>query len=286
MRIVDTHQHLWDLDRLSVPWLAAEDSVLQRSHVTSDYLTATAGLDLAASIYMEVDAEPSQHELEVAYITEVCERQDTPTVAAVVAARPDDPGFRDYLEGLRNNPYVKGVRRILHVDETPAGHCLSEAFIAGVRLLGERGLCFDICIRPGELNDAARLIELCPETRFVLDHSGNPDVGWQDFDAWRAALGKVATHDNVVCKVSGFIKTAAKGAWTAENLAPIVDHVFDAFGPRRVLFASDWPVCTLTVTLREWVEALQTIVATRPLEEQECLFHQNAERFYGLGPLG
>jgi len=286
MRIVDTHQHLWDLDRLSVPWLAAEDAILQRSHVTSDYLAATAGLGFAASIYMEVDAEPSQHALEVAYVTEVCERQDTPTVAAVVAARPDEPGFRDYLESLRNNQYVKGVRRILHADETPPGHCLSEAFIAGVRLLGERGLCFDICIRPGELDDAARLIELCPETRFVLDHSGNPDVGWQDFDAWRTALGKVAKHDNVVCKVSGFVKTATKGAWTAEDLAPIVNHVFDAFGPRRVLFASDWPVCTLTATLREWVEALQAIVATRPLEEQECLFHQNAERFYGLGPLG
>ena len=144
------------------------------------------------------------------------------------------------------------------------------------------GLSYDICIRPGELPDAAKLIEECPGTRFILDHCGNANVQAKDRTQWQNDIGEVAKRKNVVCKVSGIVASAKPGAWSADDLAPIVNHTLDVFGPNRVMFGGDWPVCTLAATYRQWVEALKAIVKERKEEEQRKLFYDNAVKFYGL----
>src|SRR5205085_1325444 len=124
------------------------------------------------------------------------------------------------------------------------GYCLDKKFIRGVRLLGERGLSFDLCLRPGELLDGARLIGACPDTRFILDHCGNADVQAKDHSRWQKDLAAVAGHKNVVGKVSGIVASAQPGRWTPDDLAPIIRHTLEVFGPDRVMFGGDWPVCT------------------------------------------
>ena len=153
---------------------------------------------------------------------------------------------------------------MLHAAETPPGHCLDKRFIEGIRLLGKLGLSFDLCMRAAELGDAAKLIDACPDTSFILDHCGNASVRTKDLSGWKADIGRIAERKNVVCKVSGIVASAAPGPWTANDLAPIVNHVLDQFGPDRVVFGGDWPVCTLAATYRQWVEALRQIVADRP----------------------
>jgi len=280
--IVDTHQHLWDLRKFRLPWLK-ESPRLARSFLMEDYLEATRGLGVVKSVYMEVDVEPAQQVEEAEYVIEICRRKAGPMVGAVISGRPASVEFKEYIDRFKGSPEIKGVRQVLHVPSTPRGYCLDERFVRGVGLLGDRGLSFDICIRPEELRDAATLIDACPRTSFILDHCGNAKVRSRDLSGWRADLSRVADRKNVVAKVSGIVASAAPGPWKPDDLAPIINHVLDAFGPDRVVFGGDWPVCTLAASYREWVEALTSIVRGRSEEDRRKLFHDNAVRVYRLG---
>lgn len=291
--IIDTHQHLWDLDLFRLPWVRGNPK-LNRSFLTADYLQATRGLHVVKAVYMEVAVDPQQQREEAEYILELCRSDDHPTVAAVISGRPAVEGFEDYFRPYADSPHIKGVRQILHAG-TPAGFCLQPEFVRSMRRLGDLRMCFDLCMRPSELLDGARLADLCPETRFVLDHCGNADVQWyrgetakqestiRQREQWRRDLAEIAKRKNVTCKISGIIARVTPDDWQAEDLAPIVDHCLDQFGPDRVMFASDWPVCTLGASLAQWVAALKQIMADRPIEQQRKLFHDNAEEFYELG---
>ena len=132
------------------------------------------------------------------------------------------------------------------------------------------------------MRDGIKLVESCPDTRFILDHCGNANLQAKDRAQWQRDMTQFGKCKNVVGKVSGFIASARGGKWTVDELAPIVNHTLEAFGPDRVMFGGDWPVCTLAATFRQWVDALKAIVRTRKEADQRKLFHDNAVRFYGL----
>ena len=283
LAIIDTHQHLWDLSKQTLPWLEA-GSKLNHNALPTDYRKATEGLNVTRAIYMEVDVTPAQQVEEAESVLELIRSRKTPTVAAVISGRPSSEAFSKYLAGFKDAPAIKGVRQVLHSPKTPSGYCLDPAFIRGIQALGKAGLMFDLCMRATELRDGAKLIDACPDTVFILDHCGNADVRSKDLSAWRREIAEVAKRRRVVCKVSGIVASTQGMPWTADDLAPIVNHVLDTFGPDRVMFGGDWPVCTLGATYRQWVEALKTIVRDRPEKDQRKLFHENAERVYRLGP--
>jgi L-fuconolactonase len=287
--IIDTHQHLWDLQRFRLPWLDAIEA-LRRSFLMADYLQATRDLNVVQSVYMEVDVDPDQQQDEAAYIVDLCERSDNPMTAAVVSGRPDSDQFNDYAAALRDNAWIKGIRRVLHTQ--PPGHCLQPAFIKGVRRLGEVGLSFDICCVPSELANAVKLVEACPDTRFILDHCGNASVPTFKPDQpdpalsaqarqWRDDISLIAQQPQVICKISGIVAGAGTN-WTAADLAPPINHCLNTFGPNRVIFGGDWPVCTTNATYTTWVEALLKIIAPRSAADQRKLLHDNAVQCYGL----
>lgn len=278
--IVDTHQHLWDLRRFRLPWLE-KGSSLDRNYLMRDYLKAADGLNIVKTVYMEVDVDPAQQVDEADCVIGLCQRADNPMVAAVISGRPAADGFAAYLARYKDSALIKGIRQVLHGASTPRGTCLDRKFVAGVRRLGDLGMSFDLCMRPDELLDAAKLVDACPEMRFILDHCGNAPVQNKDLSGWKKGIAAVARRKNVVCKVSGIVAGARK-EWTADDLAPAVKHTLEVFGPDRVMFAGDWPVCTGRATLRQWVEALKSIVRDRPRPEQKKLFHDNAVAFYGL----
>jgi len=279
--IVDTHLHLWDLKRFNLPWIQ-KGSPLARSFVMKDWLTATAGLNVVKAVYMEVDVDPKQQNAEADYVIDICRQNKTPMTAAVISGRPAAADFEKYINRFKGNTFIKGIRQVLHTPATPAGFCLGAAFVKGIRLLGDRGLSFDLCMRPTELRDGLKLAEACPNTRFILDHCGNGPVHAKDRSQWQKDLAALAQRKNVVCKVSGIVAQCRQGKWTANDLAPVVNHTLESFGPERVLFAGDWPVCTLAATYRQWVDALKQIVRQRPLAQQRRLFHDNAVAYYGL----
>jgi L-fuconolactonase len=293
--IVDCHQHLWDLEKFKLAWLKP-GTVLARSYVMADYRAAIEGTGIERSIYMEVDVDLAQQQAEADHLIEICKSGVAPTIAAVVSGRPAAASFKDYVTPFRNSPYIKGVRQVLHGGGTPAGFCLGKEFVAGIRLLGELGLSYDLCLRPKELSDGAELAKQCPATRFVVDHCGNADPEAflkpgdsriadakvdHTAEAWRRDIDRLAAQPNVICKISGIVARAPKN-WTADDLAPIVNHCLDAFGPTRVVFGSDWPVCLNGAPLRDWVAALKQIISNRPASEQRQLLRDNALAFYRL----
>lgn len=279
--IVDTHQHLWDLKRLRLPWLPASGP-LAGDHVMADYLKEARGLDIERTIYMEVDVAPEQHVEEAAYALSLIGKRGSPMVGAIIGGRPADEGFAAYMSRFKAEPRVRGVRQVLHSSATPQGYCLQAGFLKGVQRLGEMGLAFDVCLPAPFLGDAAKLADACPETRLIIDHCGNPNVQQGVQDNWMRDMAAIARRPNVACKISGIVATAKQGAWSPDDLAPFIAHCRDVFGPERIVFGSDWPVCTLVASLREWVTALRQIIAHWPLPEQRKLLRDNAARWYRI----
>ena len=286
--IIDTHQHLWDLRMFKPPWLANAAPVLASNHVTKDYLAAVKGLNVVKAIYMEVDVHPRDHVREARHVIELAKSKQHPTAAAVISGRPNQEGFAGYLTPLLESGYVKGVRQVLHVPSAKQGLCLERQFVASMRFLGEKGLTYDLCMRPTELDDGAKLAGLCKETTFIVDHCGNADPSAflagesgaatpaHKAEPWKRSIAKLAGLQNVVCKISGVIARVPKPVWKPDHLAPIINFCLDEFGPDRVVFGGDWPVCKLGGSFKQWVNALKQVIAERPAAEQKKLLHVRA----------
>ena len=286
--IVDTHLHLWDRKVLRLPWVASAQGkardVLAHDHLLSDYAKATEGLKVTRAVYMEVDVAEEDEVKEAEYVSRLCLEGRSPLQAAVISGRPASDGFAAYLDHFKGNQFIKGLRQVLHTPATPPKLCLEESYAKGVRLLGDRGLSFDLCLRNDQLEYGAELIDRCPGTRFILDHCGNPHAGTNDLEGWRKGLAKVAGTKNrdVMCKVSGIYGNVTSEDWPADRLAPIVRAVVDLFGWDRVMFAGDWPVVNLGSSFKGWVETLKQIVRADSALNQARLFRDNAIKFYGL----
>jgi L-fuconolactonase len=279
--IIDTHQHLWDPARINPPWLQGAAELIRSKHHLPEYREATAGLNVTA-IYMEIDVAEADLDREAEEVIGLCRDPASGIAAATIGGRPDAPGFADYAKRHAASGKVRGVRRVLH-GSTPAGYCLRPEFVAGIQGLGELGLHFDLCMRPTDLMDGAALAKQCPGTRFVLDHCGNGSVtgSTAELEGWKKSIGSLAALGNTICKISGVIAGLPKDMGT-EALAPIVNHCLDSFGPDRVVFGGDWPVCLMGRPLRVWIDGLTEIISNRPAAEQLALWSGNARKFYRL----
>ncbi len=296
--VVDTHQHLWDLNVLNLPWLDGVPE-LASEHVMSTYAEASEGFEVAKTVYMEVDVSPDQMRTERDYVFGLCDADDNPMAGTTLRARPGVEGFADWVNSLADDNRAKGFRQVIHPPDKAPDYCLQDAFVNDIRLLGEINKHFDICIRPADLGSALELAKRCPDTRFVLDHCGNPhpeivngslspddhdrnDVYWHDPDQWKRDIASLGQQPNVVCKISGIIARLPEGKDASTCLADTVNHCLDSFETDKVVFGSDWPVCTLGATYQLWIDALGAVISERPEDIQRKLLHDNAVAFYGL----
>jgi L-fuconolactonase len=281
--IVDTHVHLWDIPQFPRPWLAALPA-LSRPFGLAEYRDQTAGLPIAAMVFVETAVAPSYALLEARWAVSLAAAD--PRLCGVVAAAPLDDGLqaRPYLDALAAlGPLVKGVRRNLQDERDPA-FCQRPDLVAGVRLLAAYDYSFDICIRHDQLPAVATLVRACPAVSFVLDHLGKPAIRDQQLDPWRDQLAAFAELPNVACKLSGLVTEADWQRWQPEDLAPYITHALEVFGPNRVLFGGDWPVVTLASSYRRWVETLDALTAKHSADDRRRLWSDNARRWYRLPP--
>ncbi len=279
MQIIDTHQHLWDLDKLPYSWTANQPK-LNRSFRIDDYLEATRGIEVIKSVHVEADIDEAFIPDETRYILELSERDDNPLSGVVANGRPEHDNFREYVRQFAGHPNLKGIRRLLQSE--PDELSTTTTFTENIRSLAEFGLSFDICVRDHQLPVAIRLVKECPNVSFILDHCGNPDIKNRDYDAWRERIAEIADLPNVVIKVSGIVVNTDVENWTVEDLRPAIEHVIASFGWDRVMFGSDWPVCTLAASYRQWFDALNFLVKGASEENKRKLFKENAERVYRL----
>jgi L-fuconolactonase len=280
--IIDAHVHLWDPARYEIPWLSQEPA-LDARYELAEYAEQTRGIEIEAFVYEEIDIAPDYRLLEVRQADAYAVAD--PRLRGIVASAPLEYGdtVRTFLEALvAESSRVKGVRRLLQGEADPA-YCLRPGFVRGVELLAELDLSFDICVRHVQLANAVELVRRLPDVRFVLDHIGKPAIRDGLIDPWREDISNLASLPNVVCKMSGVVTEANFARWTIDDVAPYVQHVLDAFGEDRVMYASDWPVATQASTYPRWVETFDTLTADWPEAAKRKLWAENARAFYRLG---
>ena len=232
-----------------------------------------------------MNVDPSQQTAEAEYVIDLCQRNDNPMVGAIIGGSPQSAEFAKYMQPFAENRRVNGVRTVLHDPDRPQGMCLEKTFVENVQRLGDMDKNFDLCMRPEEIIDGAKLADQCPKTRLVVDHCGNMPVQSTDKavrEAWAKGMKEVATRPNTFCKISGIIVTAKPDAWKPSDLTENILFCIETFGIDRCFFGGDWPVCTLTAPLADWIAALKLIVKDKPLDWQKKLFHDNSIRAYKL----
>jgi L-fuconolactonase len=274
--LLDAHVHAWDPGRLAYPWLAAHPPLLRR-FVPGDL---RAAVPLAGRVLVEADCRPDQAEAETAWLLDLA-RADPRTLGVVAAVRLErGAAVRPRLEELAAEPLVVGVRRLLQ--DEPAGLADSPEFVEGTRLLADAGLASDLCVRSWQLPEVTRLVRLCPEVTFVLDHLGKPAVTAAGPTApWTDDLARLAALRNVVVKLSG-LATEAPAGTPPEHHLPYLRHAIDCFTPARCLFGGDWPVSTLATTYRTWYDTVASAVADLAPAERAGILAGTARRVYAL----
>jgi len=277
--IIDAHVHLYDPGRIRYGWMRG--TRLDSPHLLAELDAARGAVEVAGIVWVEVNADPGQHEQEGSLIAGLAAAD--PRVMGMVAAAPLEHGdaVKADLEKLAALPRVKGVRRLLQGEPDPE-YCLRPGFIGGVKLLPDYGLSFDLCVYHHQLYNVIELVRRCPDVRFILDHIGKPAVRKGRLDPWRADIARLAALPNVWCKVSGVVTEADHAAWTREQLRPYIRHVVEQFGFDRLVFGSDWPVSELTHRYPDWVEIVSWALADCSPDERRKLFRDNAIAFYRL----
>jgi L-fuconolactonase len=279
--IVDTHVHLWNPNTFRMPWLDGND-LLNQPYELKEYAEHTAGVEVEAMVYLEVDVAPAYKVLEAKWVESLA-AQD-PRIKGIVASAPLEDGepVRTVLDALQKvGPRVKGIRRLLQ-GEREDGFALHPRFLAGVQALADYGFSFDICITRQQLPMAIELVRQCPDVQFVMDHIANAGIRAGEMEPWRTHLSALAQLPNIVCKVSGVATNATPETWTPEELRPYIAHVLDSFGEDRVMFGGDWPVVLMNSSYVRWVQALDAITAGLSDSAKRKLWNENAKRVYRL----
>jgi L-fuconolactonase len=232
-------------------------------------------------VFVEVDVDDPQHLDEAAWVAEQAAAE--PRLTGMVAMLPLERGnaVQSDLEELRRYDIFKAVRRLIQNQPDP-DFCIRPNFIAGLKLLAPHDIAFDICVFHHHLPNVIKMVDQCPEVRFVLDHIGKPGIKDGLMDPWRRDLKELARRPNVHCKISGVASEADHRTWTREQLKPYIAHAVESFGFDRIMFGSDWHVAELAIGYTEWVDIVEWVVTGCTPEEQRKLFRNNGISFYRL----
>jgi L-fucono-1,5-lactonase len=278
---VDAHHHLWDPARRAYPWMDESVAAIRRPFGVAD-LDAAAGPE-AFEATIAVQAVSSVEETE-----ELLDAAAVPGRVAGVVGWVDlaDPEVAATLAGLRARPggrALVGVRHQVH-DEPDPDWLLRDRVLDGLAAVAAAGLVYDLLVRERELPAARAVAQRLPELTLVVDHLAKPRIREAAMDPWAGELAALARHPNVACKVSGLVTEADWDAWTPTQLVPYVGHAVDVFGPERLLFGSDWPVCLLAAGYAEVVAAATEALGRAGLgpAEREAVLGANARRLYRL----
>jgi len=276
--IIDAHQHFWHFEPAEFAWIDDEMAVLRRDYLPDELWSenAKAGVDAVVTV------QARQSLVETEWLLELASKH--PAIGAVVGWVPlASPDVQGHLERFSQNPALKAVRHV--VQDEPDEHFLrDDRFNAGIDLLRQFGLTYDILIYDRQLPLAIEFVDGHTHQPFVLDHLAKPQVATNLLAPWRAKLCELARRENVMCKVSGLATQTGSNDWGLEDLRPYLDTVLEAFGPRRLMFGSDWPVCLLATTYARWYESIVHWAEPLTSGERSWLFGGAAINAYHIPP--
>ncbi len=273
---IDAHHHLWRYSPEEYPWIGPDATALRRDFLVPELrqVTSDAGIDYVITV------QARQSVIESKWLLELASGQDI--IAGVVGWVPlTSPDLGAIVSELATNPKLRGIRHVLQ-DEPDERFMLRSEFNRGIRALAPYDLTYDLLIYERQLAPTIAFVDRHPHQRFVLDHAAKPLVRDGVRSPWAENLRELARRPNVWCKLSGLVTEADHQHWTDDQLTPYLEAVFEAFGPERVMFGSDWPVCLLAAPYARWVEVVTDFVVRLSAEEQERFWWRNAFAAYGL----
>lgn len=272
---IDSHQHFWKYSAAEYPWIPPQ-SPLHRDWLPADLEALQRPLHIDGSIAVQARQSLEENRWLLALADKY------PSVRGVVGwVDLRSTGVVRELEAFAGHPKFVGVRHVAQ-DEPDDRFLAGADFQRGVARLAEFGLTYDLLVYPRQLPAALELVENHPRQRFVLDHCAKPLIARGVFDPWAEDIRRLAQNPHVWCKVSGLVTEADWMAWNAELLHPYWEVIRDAFGPERLMWGSDWPVCLFASTYARWWEVLGTWIRDWTPAQREGFLGANALRFYGL----
>lgn len=274
MERIDAHHHLWRYGRRDYGWIDERMAVIARDFLPGDLRAHAAGCGIDGAIAVQA----RQTVEETAWLLEQAAADGL--VRGVVGWAPlASREFPRLLESWKGHGRLKGLRHIVQ-DEPDGEFLLREDFNAGIRALRGSGLVYDILIYERHLPAALCFVDRHPDQVFVLDHIAKPRIRERLLEPWRRNLLELGRRGNVFCKLSGMVTEADWSGWTIEDLRPYAETALEAFGPARLMFGSDWPVCLLASDYRRWLDAARELLAGLHPEERDAVFGGVAKKVY------
>ncbi|MEJ7739750.1 MAG: amidohydrolase family protein [Chitinophagaceae bacterium] len=273
---IDAHQHFWEFNPGRDTWITGDMKVIQQDFMPTDLeaLLVTNGLDGCVAVQSDQSEEHNQFLLSLAGKYDFIKG-----VVGWVDLQSEQ--VKDRLDYYSQFEKCKGFRHVLQAEQDEA-FMLRKDFLRGIAALQPYGFTYDILIFPNHISYAAQLVSSFPDQRFVIDHVAKPYIKDKRIDEWKRDITAIAGNENVWCKISGMVTEADWKFWTLDDLRPYLDIVMEAFGPGRLMFGSDWPVCLLAATYNQWVDAFNQYASEFSAGEQSALWGGNAAHFYQL----
>ncbi len=273
---IDSHQHFWDLKKLSYPWMPPPPNVLARNYLPADLKPILDANRFDGCVVVQA----AQVDAEAEWLLALAD--DYPFIKGVVAwVDLKDPKVGARLDVLQKHKRFKGVRNILH-DEPDVNWALQPDVIRGLKELEQRGIPYDVLVKPPHLHIVEPLAEKLPKLKMVIDHIAKPYIKDKKMEPWAQQMESIAKKTPAYVKLSGMITEADPQRWKAPDLAPYVHHVYQAFGPERCMFGSDWPVCQLAGSWKQVLAALTQSLGPLKQDVREQVLGGTAVKFYGL----
>lgn len=274
--MIDSHQHFWQVGRFDYPWMTSDLGVLYR-----DYLPDELAPILARnSVEKTVLVQASNSLAESRWLLNLADQNSF--VAGVVGwVDLMSPDVDAQLRELTAHSKFKGVRHL--VESEPQDDWLVQpAVLSGLKRLSTYGLSYDLLVHTRHLKHIPRVAESCPELALVIDHLAKPPIAKNEIDEWSEAFKPLASYPNIHCKLSGLVTEANWTSWQTDDLRPFVEFALESFGPERLMFGSDYPVCLLASSYDRVLASFQEILKSLDDAEREKIFSTNAARFYRL----
>lgn len=277
--VIDSHHHFWRYTDEEYGWIPPAWSALRRDFVPADLATeiAVAGVDGVVSVQARQSLVETNWLLDLAaghaFVRGV--------VGWIPLVAPDVEAHLDRLAAHHASAKLRALRHVLQAEPDDA-YMLREDFNHGIRSLTRRGLAYDILILERHLTHSITFVDRHPGQVFVLDHIAKPRIAAEELEPWAANIRELALRPNVACKISGMVTEADVANWTPARLQPYFDVVLDAFGPSRLLFGTDWPVCLAGVGYARWKQTVENWIAPLSIAERAAILGENAQRIYRL----
>jgi L-fuconolactonase len=272
---IDAHHHLWKYSTAEYGWIDESMAELRR-----DFLAENLKRELAAaSVDGTVVVQARQSDEETRWLLSLA-RETQPILGVVGWAEIAADDFAKRIEQLVQEPWLVGLRHVVQAE--PDGFLDGEAFNRGIRALQDSELVYDILIYERQLEEATSFVDRHQKQAFVLDHIAKPRIAAGELEPWRGRIIELARRPNVCCKVSGMVTEANPKRWTAAELRPYLDTVVEAFGPKRLMVGTDWPVCLIGTSYKGWWSLLREYFADFSADERASIFGACAMKTYGL----